>query len=78
MPLPPDVDYEPLEGLIGVWPGDNGFDVSPEPDGSEENPYYETIMFEGIGGVTNAESQDLAAVRYHQGGHAKIRRSGVS
>jgi len=66
MVLPTDVDYGPLEELIGVWTGDKGFDVSPEPDGSEENPYYETILFEGIGGVTNAESQDLTAVRYHQ------------
>lgn len=61
-----DVDYGPLAGLIGVWVGDKGLDISPEPDGKEENPFYETIMFEAIGDVTNAESQVLAAVRYHQ------------
>ncbi len=66
MTEPNDVDYGPLAGLIGTWKGDKGLDVSPEPDGSEENPYHETILFEGIGGVRNAESQSLAAVRYHQ------------
>lgn len=61
-----DVDYGPLTGLIGTWEGDKGMDVSPEPDGTEENPYYETITFEAAGDVTNAESQTLAVVRYHQ------------
>ena len=60
------VDYGPLSGLIGRWEGDKGMDVAPEPDGSEESPYYETILFEPIGTVTNAERQTLAAVRYHQ------------
>ena len=60
------VDYGPLAGLIGTWKGDKGMDVSPEPDGTEENPYYETIEFEAAGDVTNAESQTLAIVRYHQ------------
>lgn len=41
-------------------------DVAPEPDGTEHNPYYETFLFEPIGTVTNAESQQLAALRYHQ------------
>lgn len=61
-----DIDYGPLQRLIGTWSGDQGLDVAPEPDGKEQNPYYETIVFEGIGEVTNAESQTLAAVRYHQ------------
>ncbi len=60
------VDYGPLRGLIGVWKGDKGMDVSPEPDGREENPYFETITFVAAGDVTNAESQNLAIVRYHQ------------
>lgn len=60
------VDYGPLAGLIGTWKGDKGMDVSPEPDGTEENPYYETIEFEAAGDVTNAEQQSLAIVRYHQ------------
>ena len=40
--------------------------ISPEPDGREESPYYETIRFEAIGDVTNAEQQTLAALIYHQ------------
>ncbi len=60
------VDYGPLVGLIGTWEGDKGLDISPEPDGREESPYYETIAFEAVGDVTNAESQRLAVVRYQQ------------
>ena len=60
------IDYGPLAGLIGTWEGDKGMDIAPEPDGIEENPYYETITFEAAGDVTNAESQVLAVVRYHQ------------
>ncbi|MCZ6571374.1 MAG: heme-binding beta-barrel domain-containing protein [Deltaproteobacteria bacterium] len=60
------IDYGPLAALIGTWQGDKGTDVSPEPDGTEENPYYETIVFEAAGDVTNAEAQTLAIVRYHQ------------
>lgn len=61
-----DIDYGPLACLIGTWVGDKGMDIAPEPDGVEENPYYETITFEAAGDVTNAESQTLAVVRYHQ------------
>ncbi|MBW2270601.1 MAG: FABP family protein [Deltaproteobacteria bacterium] len=61
-----DIDYGPLAALIGTWQGDKGTDVSPEPEGTEENPYYETIVFEAAGDVTNAEAQTLAVVRYHQ------------
>ena len=61
-----DIDYGPLAALIGTWQGDKGMDVSPEPDGTEENPYYETIVFEAVGDVTNADEQTLAIVRYHQ------------
>jgi hypothetical protein len=60
------IDYGPLSGLIGNWRGNQGMDISPEPDGTEENPYYETIDFEAAGDVENAESQKLAIVRYHQ------------
>ncbi len=61
-----DVDYGPLTALIGSWRGDKGMDVAPEPDGEENNPYHETLSFEAVGDVTNAESQRLAALRYHQ------------
>lgn len=61
-----DVDFGPLTGLIGRWAGDKGSDVAPEPDGSEESPYYETILFSAAGNVENTESQELVAVHYHQ------------
>lgn len=60
------INYGPLAVLVGNWEGDKGMDTSPEPDGMEETTYFETILFEAIGDVTNAESQTLAAVRYHQ------------
>ncbi len=62
----PEIDYGPLKGLIGTWKGDKGLDVAPEPDGTEENPFYETIVFEAAGDGKNAESQVLAVVRYLQ------------
>jgi hypothetical protein len=61
-----NINYGPLSGLIGVWHGDKGHDVAPEPDGIENNPYYETMTFTSIGDVTNAESQVLAAIHYRQ------------
>lgn len=64
--IPEGVDFGPLLGLVGTWTGDKGIDVAPEPDGSEDNPYYETIIFEAVGDVTNAEKQVLAVVSYHQ------------
>jgi hypothetical protein len=60
------VDYGPLTNLIGNWQGDKGLDVAPEPKGSETHPYYESIFFEAIGDVTNAEEQTLAVVHYRQ------------
>lgn len=59
-------DYGPLEPLTSRWTGNKGVDVAPEPDGSEQSLYYETIIFEASGNVTNAESQRLAVMRYHQ------------
>jgi len=61
-----EIDYGPLAVLIGVWEGSRGEDIAPEPDGEENNPYYETIVFEAIGDVTNAESQTLVALHYRQ------------
>jgi len=60
------IDYGPLNQLIGVWAGNKGLDVAPEPGGTENNPYYETITFTAVGNVTNAESQVLAVVHYRQ------------
>ena len=59
-------DYGPLTVLLGTWRGDKGLDIAPDPDGKEQNPYYESLIFEGIGEVDNAESQHLMAVRYQQ------------
>ena len=61
-----DLDYGPLKGLIGLWKGDKGLDVAPKSEGTKENPYYETITYTAVGDVTNAESQVLSVVRYHQ------------
>lgn len=60
------IDYGPLASLVGTWKGDKGVDRAPEPDGEERSPYYETIVFEAAGDVTNAEKQTLSVVRYHQ------------
>ncbi len=61
-----EIDYGPLACLIGEWRGDDGMDVSPEDDGPDENPYYETIIFEACGDVDNVGTQFLSIVRYHQ------------
>lgn len=61
-----EINYGPLKELIGVWKGNNGIDISPEPDGKEENPYYETINFYEAGDVQNAGMQKLVVLRYHQ------------
>ncbi|MDX1812305.1 MAG: heme-binding beta-barrel domain-containing protein [Gammaproteobacteria bacterium] len=61
-----DIDYGPLTDLIGVWEGSKGEDIAPEPDGVENNPYYETIIYSAAGDVTNAESQVLAVLHYRQ------------
>ena len=60
------IDYGPLSELIGIWKGNRGTDIAPDPEGSEKNPYYETITFNPVGEVTNAESQILAVLHYHQ------------
>ena len=57
--------YGPLKHLFGTWKGDKGIDVSPETDGDDVNPYYETITFEKAGDVENAETQNIAIARYH-------------
>jgi hypothetical protein len=60
------IDYGPLERLIGVWKGDGGVDIAPEPDGEENNPYFETTTYSAVGDVTNAEAQTLAVIHYRQ------------
>lgn len=61
-----EIDYGPLTQLIGVWQGNKGQDVAPEPDGSETTSYRETLTFSIVGDVINAEEQNLAALYYRQ------------
>ena len=61
-----EINYGPLQQLIGTWKGDKGTDIAPEPSGEENNPYFETITFEAIGDVSNAETQTLAVLHYKQ------------
>ncbi len=61
-----EVDYGPLAALIGVWKGNKGTDIAPEPEGTEVNPYLETLSFSAIGDVTNAGTQTLAVLHYRQ------------
>jgi hypothetical protein len=58
-------DYGPLQKLFGTWKGDKGMDIAPKVEGQEDNPYYETIVFEKAGDVDNASTQTLAIARYH-------------
>lgn len=60
------INYGPLKEFIGVWKGDKGMDIAPESDGTEENPYYETIEFTEGGDLTNAESQVLSVLHYRR------------
>ena len=66
MPRNQNINYGPLTELIGVWKGNKGLDIAPEPDGAEQTPYHETITFSPIGNVNNAESQLLAVLHYRQ------------
>ena len=60
-------NYGPLQVLIGTWQGNMGIDIAPKPDEDENNPYYETLIFEPVDiNIENAEKQQLRAVRYHQ------------
>jgi len=60
------IDYGPLALLIGTWKGEKGVDKAPDTDGEERSLFYETILYEPIGAVTNAKKQILAILRYHQ------------
>ena len=61
-----EIDLGPLELLLGEWKGNQGKDLSPEPDDTERNSYYETLIFEEVGRVKNAEEQYLAGISYTQ------------
>jgi len=61
-----EINYGPLKALVGVWQGDKGMDIAPESDGTEENPYYETITITEGGDLTNGEEQVLSVVHYRR------------
>ena len=61
-----DINYGPLAQLMGTWKGNQGTDIAPEPNGEENNPYFETITYEAIGDVSNAKAQTLAVLHYKQ------------
>ncbi|MEM7365608.1 MAG: heme-binding beta-barrel domain-containing protein [Pseudomonadota bacterium] len=62
------IDFGPLEQLIGDWQGDRGKDVSPAEGeaGHVDADYRERLLVDVVGDVTNAGTQTLAVVRYHQ------------
>lgn len=62
----PEIDMGPLARLMGIWEGKQGRDIAPEPDGIEDNAYYERIEFQLTRRVSNAEEQKLAALQYRQ------------
>jgi len=64
--IDPEIELGPLAGLVGAWAGDSGHDLAPEPEGTEDNAYYERIEFDLTRRVSNAEEQKLAVVQYRQ------------
>ncbi len=61
------IDFGPIACLIGSWKGEKGMDISPEKSGeSEASAFTETLTFSVVGDVTNAGTQKLAVISYHQ------------
>lgn len=58
-------NYGPLQGFIGLWRGERGLDVAPEPTETARSPFWETIEYVAAGDVDNADRQVLMVVRYH-------------
>ena len=61
-----EINYGPLKELIDVWKGDKGMDITPESNGTEENPYYETLTITEGGDLTNGEEQVLSVLHYRK------------
>lgn len=61
-----EINYGPLKELIGIWKGDKGIDIAPESEGTEENPYYETLTITEGGDLTNGEEQVLSVLHYRK------------
>jgi len=60
------LDFGPIAGLVGTWQGDKGVDVAPGKVAPQVAPYFETITVDVVGDVTNAGTQKLAVLSYHQ------------
>lgn len=61
-----NTELGPLAVLLGTWKGERGRDIAPEPDGVEDNAYYEVLEFKAVPAVDNAETQTLTTVQYEQ------------
>lgn len=72
------IDYGPLAGLLGTWTGDEGMDLSPEPDGVERNPYHESLTFEPDRHGYECRAANARRGSLSPGGAAKLDRGGVS
>lgn len=60
------IDYGPLAQLLGKWIGDKGMDVAPDAAANpDRTAFTDEIVFTVAGPATNAEEQELVAIRYH-------------
>ena len=60
-----DLDYGPLERLIGTWKGDLGQDRVPKTYGEKTNLYREVTTYTKAGQTENIDVEILRNVRYH-------------
>ncbi len=61
-----EVDYGPLEQLIGKWVGNKGLDTAPDADANpDKTEFSDEIIFTAAGPAENAEEQNLVSVKYH-------------
>ncbi|MGB0778402.1 MAG: heme-binding beta-barrel domain-containing protein [Flavobacteriaceae bacterium] len=60
-----DIDYGPLERLIGTWKGELGQDRVPKTYGEKTNLYREVTKYTKAGQTENIDVEVLRNVRYH-------------
>lgn len=61
------IDYGPLAQLLGKWIGTRGLDNAPDANAEpDKHAYTDELTFTVAGAATNAEEQELVAVKYHQ------------
>ena len=65
-PADPDTlaNLGPLAPLAGTWYGDQGVDTHPVAEGTESEPFVETLTFELLD-PQNSGPQQLYGLRYH-------------